>query len=70
MASEEEKRRFGRVKAGYEKPGEKPKKPTHGSLYIDNIIHIENQPFALLQYKKQQLIKDGYLPNRISIRYK
>lgn len=70
MVTEEQRRRFGRVQAGYEAIEKKPKvKPTHGKILIDGIVYRENLPFPLLQHLKTELIRDGYPKKRISIKY-
>lgn len=46
----------------------KPRKPSkHGNLYLNGELLLEGQPYALLQYKKKELIKQGYLPAKIEI---
>lgn len=70
MVTEEQKREFGRVRAGYKTIEKKSKpKPTHGKILIDKIVYRENLPFPLLQHLRSKLIRDGYSKKRISIKY-
>ncbi|MFW6246914.1 MAG: hypothetical protein ACOC22_01925 [bacterium] len=68
MTTEKQRREFGLVNAGYKRI-EKPKKQTHGNLLIDGIVKDYNLPFALLQFKKRELIHNGVSPRRIKISY-
>jgi hypothetical protein len=69
MATKKQIRDFALVKNGYMKI--KTKEPTNknGKLLIDNIIHMYDKPFPLLQYEKSKLIKSGVSARRITISY-
>ena len=71
MISQQQYKRFGRVKAGYcsINAPKKQNKPTNGSLWLDGYLHLYNLPFALLQAKKMDLIRKGYTSKRIRIGY-
>jgi hypothetical protein len=69
MTTTEQNKRFGRMKAGYLDITKKRIKPTHGNIYLDNVLYKSNLPFALLQYHKRQLITQGYITKRIKISY-
>jgi hypothetical protein len=53
-------------------PINKVKKPINGKLLIkegDNWNELESGPFALLQYKKTQLVKNGTKKENLKITY-
>jgi len=58
-------REFGRQKAGY---GPARVRPTMGDLLIDNIVHIPNRPFALLNSLKKKYVEQ-FGRNRVKITY-
>jgi len=66
MPTKKQIKDFALVNAGYKRI-EKPKKATHGDLLIDGIIKEHNLPFALLRYKKKELINSGVASKRIKI---
>lgn len=68
MLSQEQRKRFGRIKAGYESIGKSPR-PTHGDLWIDGVIWKANLPFALLQYLRKKYIAEGVDKKRITLKY-
>lgn len=71
MISQEQYKKFGRVKAGYCSINEPKKriKPTNGSMWLDGYLFLYNLPFALLNAKKRELIRKGYTSKRIRIGY-
>ena len=69
MTTAEQNKRFGKMNAGYLDITKKRIKPSHGNIYLDNILYKSNQPFALLQYHKRQLKQQGYISKRIKITY-
>lgn len=68
MATQKQIREFALVKNGYKKIQTKPP-PEKGKLLIDNIIHLYDKPFPLLQYERNKLIKSGVAAKRITICY-
>lgn len=68
MVTNEQGKRFGRVKAGYEPIEHKPK-PKYGSIWVDGVLYRENLPFPLLQHIRNQLVREGYSKKRIRIGY-
>ena len=69
MTTAEQNKRFGKMNAGYLEVTSKRIKPTHGNIYLDNVLYKHNLPFALLQYHKRQLMQQGYISKRIRIKY-
>ena len=68
MATQKQIRDFALVKNGYTKI--KTKEPSrNGKLLIDNIVHLYDKPFPLLQYERNKLIKSGVPARRITICY-
>jgi hypothetical protein len=68
MTTPKQIRDFALVKGGYKKI-DVPPKPTHGNLYLMDALYIENMPFPLLNHKKKELLKQGYLNKQIKITY-
>ena len=66
MPTEEQIKQFGRINAGY--PIGERIKPSHGDLYFDGRIEMHNKPFALLNYRKRELMKQGILSKRLKIK--
>lgn len=59
---------FGRDKAGYSNK-ERVVTNKYGDLYLDGILFMSNLPFALLQYERVKLIRQGFTSKRINIKY-
>ena len=67
MATEKQIRDFALINAGYKKPNIETKKPTHGDLWLNGRLYRSNEPFALLQYYKKQLLDAGHTKKEIKI---
>lgn len=58
---------FGRDKAGYQV--ERVVTNKYGDLYLDGVLFRSNLPFALLQYERVKLIRQGFISKRVTIKY-
>ena len=66
-------KKFGRHKAGYLSEVTEYIKPKNGDLIYEKGTYHEvvkhNMPFALLQSIKSTMVKNGYNPKYLKIRY-
>ena len=71
MPTEQMKKEFGRMNAGYTSanPQKKQNKTSNGSLWLDGYLHLYNLPFPILQAEKRKLMNNGYTSKRIRIGY-
>lgn len=60
--------KFGRDKAGYSNK-ERVVTNKFGDLYLDGVLFRANLPFALLQYERVKLIRQGFTSKRVTIKY-
>jgi hypothetical protein len=67
MPTQEQIKQFARHKAGYSIAKKTP--PENGDLYLDGQLYKNNLPFALLQYERRKLLREGYTSKRIKIKY-
>lgn len=58
--------KFGRDKAGY---SERKVTQKYGDLFLDGVMYRCNQPFSLLKFERQKLLKSGYTSKRVVIKY-
>lgn len=71
MVTDEQRKKFGRVNAGYS-PITTPKRtlrPTNGCMWLDGYLYLYDLPFPLLNSKKRELMNKGYNSKRIKIGY-